>query len=507
MIFSTVLLVVFSFVGRVAVARAYSVGDWGLFNLGLSLTGVLSIGGLLGVHQAMARTLSFETDPGRRRAAVRWGLSVSIASAITLSTVVFVLAAPLAQIFSPSRGGALTSVFQLLAATVGFVLLATSLASIFQGFEDARPNAWYNQVLAPGLFVVFVLFFLALHLPFVWTLVAYALANGLAFAAIAFHAWRKLPRRLPRPAGPRSRPPRGLATLSISLWGVASLTFVTTFVDTLILGVFRPPSSVGLYSAGITLARLLLAGAAALTYIYLPVVARLTRSGNRDDIRSSYVTATRWIVLVTFPLFLLFALLPGLCLAAVFGRSYAGGATALAIIAWGSFLSTAVGPSAATLAGVGHARTLLVVTILSASVNVATSFALIPSLGLVGAAIAWTTARFVYSLGGAYALWRTDRVTSFRTHFTLPLSVAMAVGLPVFYILGRLGLVFWTLIPLFVLGGMFFVFATLLTRSLDPGDLVALGAIERLFGKRLPTLRRWMIRLMRSSAPSRVIAQ
>jgi O-antigen/teichoic acid export membrane protein len=238
-----------------------------------------------------------------------------------------------------------------------------------------------------------------------------------------------------------------------------------------------------------TLARLLLIGAGALTYIYLPVAARLVRSDRREEIRASYVTSTRWIILFTLPLFLLFALLPGLSLSAVFGSSYEGGAVALAIIAWGSFVSTAVGPSAAALAGMGYARNLLVITSVSAATNLAASFALIPGYGLIGAAIAWTLARFVYTFGGSYALWRSDRITPLRRRLTLPVGVSLGVGIPSFLALGRLPLPDWSVVPLFFGAMGLFVGSILFTRSLDPGDLVAVSALERVLRRPLPRLR------------------
>jgi O-antigen/teichoic acid export membrane protein len=496
MILSTALLFAFSFFSRVAVARAFSVASWGLFNLGLSLVNVLSIVGLLGIHQAVARTISYETDPEVRRSAIRWGLAWSTLSAVGLTAAIFFFAGPIAAVFQTGYTAELTVVFQLFAFTIGFLILATYLASIFQGFEDAGPQAWFNQVLQPGLFLAFVLLFLFFHLGFVGAILGYVLSGAMTLGALAVYTWRRLDRLLPARRRRRVSAPKGLGPLSVSLWGVTSLTLVTIYVDTLILGLFRPALEVGYYSAAMTLARLLIIGQGALTYIYLPVSARLVREGDHSALRESYVTATRWILLFTLPMFLLFTFDPQLSLSAVFGPAYVNGATALAIIGWGSVLSTIVGPSSAALAGMGYARSLLVVTTLSAITNVALSFALIPSYGLIGAALAWTIARVVFSFGGNWVLWTNDRITPFRRRLTLPLALSLAFGIPLYIVLSRVGLAAWAVVPLYVLGMLIFLVATLGTRSLEPGDLVATHVLERLVGRPLPTLRRRLARFV-----------
>ena len=84
-----------------------------------------------------------------------------------------------------------------LSGVTGLKLDAATLAGIFQGFEDAAPNAWFNLVLNPGLFVLFVVAFLEFHLGFTGALVAYVLASAVSFAALAVYTARRLPRLLP----------------------------------------------------------------------------------------------------------------------------------------------------------------------------------------------------------------------------------------------------------------------------------------------------------------------
>ncbi len=93
MVVGTVFFFLLSFIGRVAVARHLSVEEFGDFNLGLALAGLVSLVALLGLHQAVARTLAENRDPAARRRVIRWAASITVVTALLSSALVFVLPA------------------------------------------------------------------------------------------------------------------------------------------------------------------------------------------------------------------------------------------------------------------------------------------------------------------------------------------------------------------------------------------------------------------------------
>src|SRR5579859_6408613 len=98
------------------------------------------------------------------------------------------------------------------------------IAALFQGCQDAVPNAVFNQMVNPALFVVFVVLALLLHWGFVGVLIGYVAAGGISLAALTGYALVRLPRRVPPVAGRLPPTPR-LWNLAISFWGVGSLSF------------------------------------------------------------------------------------------------------------------------------------------------------------------------------------------------------------------------------------------------------------------------------------------
>jgi O-antigen/teichoic acid export membrane protein len=500
MVLGTIALLLLNFIGRVFVARHLPVQQFGDFNLGLSFAGLLALVALVGLHQAMARTIAENPDPALRRRVIRWAAAVTGVSAVATSSLVYFLAAPIASIFDPAQQAELTGVFQLFSVTVGLTLACTFLASIFQGFEDTIPNAWLNQAVQPAAFVVFVFVFFYFRLALEAALLAWVVSNVVTFGALFAYTIRRLPRYLP-PAPPRGELPRGLLSLSLGLWGVTTLTFVTAYVDTLILGVFWPELQVGIYSAVMTLARLILVVSAAVTYIFLPVAARLWGRQDTKTLGEVFVTTTRWMMIFTLPIFFIFVFLPTDSISLVFGSNYDAGAAALVIITVGALISVAFGPVNAALAGMGRTRPLLFSTGISAGANIVLSFALIPTYGLLGAAVAWTVARILYPATASFAFYASSGVQPFRRTLGLPIGLAMVAGTPIFLSVLFVAHPPWIVFPLYFVGLALCVMMIFVTRTVEEGDFVACRIAERVFGRPLPALRR----LLERSLPERLM--
>ncbi len=487
MMIGTLGFVAESFVARVLLIRTLTPDQWGQFFIGLTLVGLLSSVGTLGLTSAIPRSLPFETDAREQRRIVRTSFLVLIPSAVVLSGTLALLSLPISTTFaSPVLGQTLL----FFSAAVGLSIIGALIASIFQGFEDVLPNALFVQVVNPTLFIVFLLVAEGLgplKAAYSSALAAYLVSGVVTMGLLIVYARRRLPRLLP--AGPREP---GVSTkllrFALPLFAVAAFGFLAGNGDALILAALDR-TAVAFYSADLSLARLLQVGLGSLAYIILPVTARFVRKGDTASLRTTYTTATKWMVLTSLPLFLLFFFYPVLSLAFVYGPDYTGTTVALQIIILGAFLSTVVGPATAVQVAFGQTRLLVYNTMAAASVNVGLSFWLIPSYGITGAAISWAAATAMYPALSMAELAYLKEVHPFERHYLLPVLVT---GLPVALLLALLPLV----PPLWVLPGIalaiagFYVLVVLVTRSLDEGDLLLLDAIERLVGGRFTTLRR-----------------
>jgi O-antigen/teichoic acid export membrane protein len=487
LLIATLGFVVLNFVARVIVVRSVSTDEWNTFSLALTLVGVVSSIGTLGLPNAVARSLPYSHSDDERRGIVRASLVIGGASAVAASVALWALG----PWISSSLGlPDLAPALEVFPIAVGTTVAINLIAAIFQGYEDVAPNALYTQVVPPGLFVAFlaaVYLSPAIGLSYEAALLAYVASSGIAFLLVVIYALRRLPRALP--PGPRAPGAAGrLTRFAVPLLFVGVMSTITGSGDTLVLGIFHP-GEVGSYTVSLTLARLLQVGIGAASYIFLPVAARFLRTNDVAAIQVTYVTVTKWMILFSLPLVLLFVFLPGRSLDFVYGPQYASVVLPLQLVVTGAFVTTLLGPAANAQVAFGQTRLLAYNATVAGLLDLGLAFVLVPVYGIPGAAAAWAAANVAYSaLSLAQLAWLT-RVQPFRPHFVVPL---VATGVPVALLLALAPVHYplWSL-PAIGLGiAGLFILVVLLTRSVDEGDRFLLGAVEGLLGRPLPLLRR-----------------
>jgi O-antigen/teichoic acid export membrane protein len=497
LLIATLCLVGLNFVSRVLVTRSISPSDYSAFSFGLTLATILSAFGTLGLPNAVARSIPYANSDDERREIVRGTLLIGGGAALAASVLLFLFAR---SIGTALASPAITVGLEFFPIALGASIVSTLIVSIFQGYEDVTPNAVFAQIVSPGLYVAFLL--IAIVIPptgidYTDALIAYTLSNVCTLALVAVYTWRRLPRRLP--AGRRAPEALGrLLRFAAPLFVVGVMTSITGYGDTLILGIYHE-TEIGAYSNALTLARLIQIGISASSFIFLPVASKFLRQEDPSSIRITYATVTKWMILVSLPLFALFFFLPGASLGFVYGPSYTTVVLPLQIVVIGAFLTTLLGPSTTAQVVFGQTRLLAYNAVIAGALDIALSFALVPSYGYVGAAIAWATANvsfFGLSLGELYLL---SDVHPFRRHFVVPV-IATAVPVGLFFALVPFRLSGFVLIPAGLLVAFVFVVLVLATRSVDDGDRLLLEAIERIVGRPLPWLRR-LGRLARRERP------
>lgn len=139
-----------------------------------------------------------------------------------------------------------------------------------------------------------------------------------------------------------------------------------------------------------------------------PRAAAAMAAGEPVSAGRLYQESTAWIVALTWPFYLTVALAADWYLR-LFGGAYdgAGAREVVWILVPAMMASAACGVVDSMLAMAGKTSWQLIDVLISLSVNVALNLALIPSLGVVGAAIAWSAAIVVNNLIPLAQLWRT----------------------------------------------------------------------------------------------------
>jgi len=181
---------------------------------------------------------------------------------------------------------------------------------------------------------------------------------------------------------------------------VANVTqYSNLWTAVVVLGIFEPVPTVGVYSAAARTAALSTLVLIAFGGVFSPLAAGLYRQERLGDLGRLYEDVSRWAFTGALAFFLVTApLAPDIML--FFGREFAHGWPVIVVISAAQLFNSSVGPTARLLAMTGHQNAVMVSTVGSAVAAVVLNLLLVPAYGVAGAAIA-TAAALVLANGSS----------------------------------------------------------------------------------------------------------
>jgi O-antigen/teichoic acid export membrane protein len=172
--------------------------------------------------------------------------------------------------------------------------------------------------------------------------------------------------------------------------GVASvMEILLNWLDILLVAVMVSAADAAIYAAA---SRFITSGTLVLQALRLTIASEVSAAlarGDKARVSEMYMTASQWVVLASWPFYLLIAVFAPTVLR-IFGPSYSDGATALTILCAAMLVNLAAGNVGTVLLMGGKSTWVLADKGLSLVVNVGANLILVPHLGITGAAIAWS---------------------------------------------------------------------------------------------------------------------
>lgn len=487
---------VLNFVLRIALVRDMSQEDYGLYSLAVTLAGIVCAVAVLGLDEGSARHIAYFR--GRSEDAQAGGIvaatwKIALLSSVVFAAVLFVFSDAIATGLFRSPG--LSGILKALAFSIPFAVLIQVLASIMRGYSETWSRAFFKDTLRPLLFLAFMLGIIALRLPFFAVVYAYLASMALAFGALAVYTARCLRVRGTKAVAARAGVTRDLLGISLPLLSVSLLMLLMSQATEVLLGVFADPVAVGKYDIAILMASQVLTVINSLGYAYTPAASGLFGQGRLEELKRSYVVATRWGYVLTLPVVFVLLLFPAPLLALLFGSGYAGIAPVLQVIVLGYLVNTLTGPNYHTLIAAGRMRLIIESFLLNAASNLALCFLLIPPFGIAGAAVAAGVSSALGNLLLSARLYQQLGVHPLTRSYLASIAASVAL-LGAFYVLLNytpLQLTIWIAPPCLALFAAAYGGALLLLRAVDPEDVALLAAVERRIGiKVTPVIARYV---------------
>nr|WP_236715080.1 polysaccharide biosynthesis C-terminal domain-containing protein [Nonomuraea pusilla] len=296
-----------------------------------------------------------------------------------------------------------------LAPAVPVIALGDVLLAATRGFGALRPTVVLDGLLVPAFQLGLVCVAASVGAP-AWLAPAWALPYLPLLVLAAADLRRRVP---PGPCLPGAWGALWRYTAPRSAAGAVQAVFQR--LDIVVVGALGGPAQAAAYTAA---TRFKVVGQLANQGLAQALQARLVRAlaaGELALARELYQTATLWLVLLTWPVWLGYAALAPWLLR-LFGPAY-GGATPIALVLSATMmLATACGMVDVVLTAAGHTTASLLNLLAAVTCTLALDLVLIPGHGALGAALGWSAGVVVKNLLPLWQLHRRYGLRPFGRH-------------------------------------------------------------------------------------------
>jgi O-antigen/teichoic acid export membrane protein len=387
---TAVLGVVFT----VGVTRGAGAADAGVFfsatSVFLLLYTIARLGTGTGVVYALTRYLAAgRTDlvrPVLRVAAV----PVTVLAAV-LGVALFVFAPSIGGVVVRGGGNAAVVPLRTLAVFVPLAALSDLALAAAQGLGQIRPLVVVDRIGRPlaqvlGLGVALAAgWSVSFALPVVWA------GPYLLTAAVAALWLGRLLRRAGASDAAGTPPWREFWAFTgpRALGSIAQIALQR--LDIVLIAALAGPAQAALYTAATRFLSFGQLGGTALATGVQHRFGTLFAAGDRAGAAELYRTSTAWLMVLTWPLYLLFAVFSPYVLA-LFGPGYTVAEPVMVLLALTMLVATGCGMVDNVLNMAGRTTWTFANALLALGVDVALNLLLIPRIGILGAAVAWAAA-------------------------------------------------------------------------------------------------------------------
>src|SRR4030095_6222000 len=452
----------------------------GKFRLGSVVVQLLSFFCLLGLDRGLLRYLPvLETQGGNgSRTLLARSSRVVIAISLALSVALLLGAPALATYYFHSQG--MTNVLRVFSLQVPLLVLLRFLSSAVTAAKRVDFASKITNILSPAIFLALLAPIGFVHPGLYGPIAARILAQLAAVLCLLLFLMRRYPK------APKVEPVaddifRDYLRLSMPLFFIGIGYQLLNQMDTIMLGHFASERDVGIYSVALKVSSFVLVGLGIMLPIVSPLFSQFSETRDKELTKALFTTVTKWLCYSGLIIFACIAIFR-VELLHLFGKGFTAGATALLILAVGHLVNAATGPTGILLTMTGKQKWEVANTISMVAFNFLLNLVLIPTMGLIGAAIA--AAVSIATINGL-KLVQVYMLFGLRAHNVKYLKGVFAIGGAglIGYLLrswlSNIGCSFFTIIPL---GGIAFLITATLgfwRLGLEHDDKAALAALRR----------------------------
>jgi O-antigen/teichoic acid export membrane protein len=375
---------------RLTLARNLSLEQFGLFYAVFSFIAFFNLFRGLGLDQALTK-LILKHNSKKDHKSLIVSITTIFVSKLVASVVISLILISVSTILAKYYFKVDVAASMIIILLIGFIVAV---------FLDIFSTIFicYNKMLAYSMIEFFrnflVLTLTMLLFGFGWSIYSpsfsYTLAPIMITLFFLIYYRRHIPEYIHIKKNFNIRILKNSLRYSIPIFLGSFAGLFITYTDVLVLTYFRPLSEIGWYSAAVPIANIISFFSVALTTVAFPIVTELYVSRNIKKIKEGLELFYKNIFFVLLPPTILIVIFNKFILSLMFGEQYVAASPVLIIMSIGFLFYSLANINIVFLNGINKPKSATKIIFLVGIVNVLMNFILIPSIGMVGAALSVT---------------------------------------------------------------------------------------------------------------------
>lgn len=453
--------------------------DAGVFFAATALFICIALIAQVGAQEAVVRLIPAFRATGRSGdvpAVLRQAFRSAVPASIVGAFLTFALAPVLGDLVSDTPDSPdFAALVRVLAAFIPFVTVTEVAVAGARGFQTMRPTVLIGDITVPTLQVALVL---VADVVAPDRLPPLVMAYALPYIVGAIWAVRSLRRLAGQDADETAPQTNSVPGYWRFTWprAVARISqYAFHRVDIVLVAALSGPSDAAVYAVA---SRFVSVGAIwiqAVQQAAQPKLSELLELGDGGQARNVFRAATAWILIGSVPVYVVIGIYADGLLDAL-GRGYGAGAAALLVMCGAYLFSALTGPVDIALVMSGRSGTSLVNQLVALVILAAGCVALVPRIGVTGAALAKGTAVVVINVVAAVQVRHRIELNPFSPGVLAVFGGGVGLAVIAILIRATMGPTKIGLVASVVVGGIAYGGCLLWRRAvLDLGSLVPAG--------------------------------
>lgn len=400
------------FASDVLLARVLGVDEYGIFATVLAWIQVLAVVSLMGSNHLLLRYVPSYLATENWKS-LRGVLRFSTRSSLVISLAIISVVSALLMLLSNAFELSVRVAFIIGISALPFYAFAAQRQAILRGLHRVAPALFPEHIVRPFLLLLMLLVAGSQYIP-VTAPMALGM-NCLAIGSASMLGWY----------WQRKAMPMGMAGLlpaysqnewlrvAVPLFLIAGMQILITRLDIIMLGGVIGREQAGIYAAASRISDVVVFALASANSIVAPMIAGMYAKNDMQGLQKVMTSLAKGIFIFTIPL-VVFVGIMGTTILGIFGPAYQAAYVPLIILVIGQMINALSGPVGFLMGMTGHQQQSLYIFSGATMLNIVLNLMLIPSHGMLGAALA---------TGITTVLWNVAMLTFVRRRLGIDSTV------------------------------------------------------------------------------------